>query len=246
MSLWGILPSPLVFGGNPTRLSGDAWSSALLTNDEVLAVNQDAAGTHAKRIAQQGSTEVWARDLLGGRKAVALFNRGTDDATVSVTFSQLGISETPEVRDLWNRQDVAGTTTGISANVPHEGALMYTLSPPGGTGGDGGVAGGSSAGGNGGGGAGGTTAVGGASGASGSTGVAGALSAAGSAGAAGLGAAAGSTAAGGGGASGAAASGTNSGCSCSMQASASAAALPWFGCALLLLSARRKRQRRPT
>jgi alpha-galactosidase len=247
MSLWGILPSPLVFGGNPTRLSGDAWSSALLTNDEVLAVNQDAAGTHAKRIAQQGSTEVWARDLLGGRKAVALFNRGTDDATVSVTFSQLGISETPEVRDVWNRQDVTGMTTGISANVPHEGALMYTLSPPGGAGGDGGVAGGASAGGNAGGGAGGTTAVGGASAASGSTGVPGALSVAGSAGAAGLGAAglgaaAGSTAASGGGASGAAASGTNSGCSCSMQATSSAAALPWFGCALLLLSARRKRQ----
>jgi alpha-galactosidase len=248
MSLWGILPSPLVFGGNPTRLSGDAWSIALLTNDEVLAVNQDAAGTHAKRIAQQGSTEVWARDLLGGRKAVALFNRGTDDATVSVSFSQLGISETPEVRDLWNRQDVTGMTTGISANVPHEGALMYTLSPPGGAGGDGGVAGGASAGGNGGGGAGGTTAVGGASGASGSTGVAGALSAAGSAGAAGSGATAGSSATGvsGGGAPGAAASGTNSGCSCSMQARSSAAALPWFGYALLLLCARRKRQRRPT
>jgi len=246
MSLWGILPSPLVFGGNPTRLSGDAWSIALLTNDEVLAVNQDAAGTHAKRIAQQGSTEVWARDLLGGRKAVALFNRGTDDATVSVSFSQLGISETPEVRDLWNRQDVTGMTTGISANVPHEGALMYTLSPPGGAG-DGGVAGGASAGGNGGGGAGGTTAVGGASGASGSTGVAGALSAAGSAGAAGSGATAGSSATGvsGGGAPGAAASGTNSGCSCSM-ASASATASPWFGYALLLLCARRKRQRRPT
>src|SRR5450432_1122268 len=244
MSLWGILPSPLVFGGNPTRLSGDSWSTALLTNDEVLAVNQDAAGTHAKRITQQGNTEVWERDLLGGRKAVALFNRDTQDATVSVTFSQLGISEIPEVRDLWNRQSVTGMTTGISANVPHEGALMYTLSPPGGSAGNSGV-GGAGAIGNGGAGAGGTTAAGGAFGMSGSTGAAGALSAPGSAGANGSGAAAGSgmTAGGelGGGSSGAA-PGTSSGCSCSIQRSAGAAAAPCMAYALLLLCAQRRKQ----
>ena len=84
-------------------------------------MNQDALGTHAKRIVQQGTTEVWARDLSGGRKAVALFNRGTADATVSVTFAQLGVSGTPAVRDLWNRADVTGMTTGISAKVPYSG-----------------------------------------------------------------------------------------------------------------------------
>ena len=52
-------------------------------------------GTHAKRIVEQGTTEVWARDLSGGRKAVALFNRGTQDATVAVTFAQLGVTGTP-------------------------------------------------------------------------------------------------------------------------------------------------------
>jgi MYXO-CTERM domain-containing protein len=132
MSLWAIMPSPLVFGGNPARLSNDAWSLALLTNEEVLAVNQDSAGTHARRIAQQGTTEVWARDLTGGRKAVALFNRGTQDASVSVTFAQLGTSGTPVVRDLWRRADVTGMTTGITVAVPHDSALMYTLVPPGG------------------------------------------------------------------------------------------------------------------
>ncbi len=135
MSLWGIVPSPLVFGGNPTKLSADAWTLALLTNDEVLAVNQDAAGTHAKRVVQQGTTEVWSRDLAGGRKAVALFNRGTQDATVSATFAQLGITGTPAVRDLWHRADVTGMTTGLSVTVPYNGALMYVLSPATGAGG---------------------------------------------------------------------------------------------------------------
>jgi len=141
MSLWAIMPSPLMFGGMMTKLSTDSWTLALLTNEEVLAVNQDALGSRGKRVAQQGSTEVWAKDLSGGRKAVALFNRDTQDATVSVTFAQLGISGTLAVRDLWHRADVTGMTTGISVNVPHEGALMYTVSPPAGTGGAGGAAG---------------------------------------------------------------------------------------------------------
>ncbi|HVV48502.1 MAG TPA: putative Ig domain-containing protein, partial [Polyangia bacterium] len=143
LSLWSILPSPLIFGGNVQSLTSDAttgpWTTALLTNPEVLAVNQDALGTHAKRISQQSSTEVWARDLGGGRKAVALFNNGTADATVSVTFSQLGVTGTPAVRDLWQRADVTGMTTGISVSVPYGAAALYTLSPKSaGTGGSGG------------------------------------------------------------------------------------------------------------
>jgi alpha-galactosidase len=136
MSLWSIIPSPLILGGNVASLSSDSWTLALLTNEEVMAVNQDTSGTHGKRIAQQGSTEVWTRDLSGGRKAVALFNRGSQDATVSATFAQLGVTGTPVIRDVWNRADVTGMATGLSVTVPYSGALMYTLSPSGaGTGG---------------------------------------------------------------------------------------------------------------
>ena len=246
MSLWGILPSPLMFGGNPTHLSGDAWSTALLTNDEVLAVNQDALGSHAKRIAQQGSTEVWARDLSGGRKALALFNRGTQDAMMSVDFSQLGITEPPAVRDLWNRRDVTGMTSGISVNVPHEGALMYTVSPPGSTVGDGGAggAGGAGTAGNGGaagGGSGGTIeGAGGSSpaGASGTVGSGGSSAVAGGQG--------GSPAAGGSGAAGGnfphSPSVPASGCACSAPRSAGGRTLPALLSALLLLALRRRRQ----
>jgi MYXO-CTERM domain-containing protein len=246
MSLWGILPSPLIFGGNPTHLSGDAWSTALLTNDEVLAVNQDSSGSHAKRIAQQGSTEVWARDLSGGRKALALFNRGTEDAMMSVDFSQLGITETPTVRDLWNRRDVTGMTTGISANVPHEGALMYTVSPPGSTVGDGGSggSGGMATAGNGG--AGGTAA--GAAGTS-PTGSSGSVGAGGSGAVAGsaTGGLSGSSAVGGSGAGGASpphsSATSDSGCSCSTPRSAGGPTLPILASTLLMLALRRRRQR---
>lgn len=151
MSLWGIMPSPLIFGGNPQSLSSDAWTLALLTNEELMAVNQDGGGTHAKRVVQQGTTEVWARDLSAGRKAVALFNRGTQDAMVSVSFSQLGVTGTPAVRDVWHRADVTGMTTGLSVNVPYSGALVYVLSTAstggGGAGGSAGAGGGAGQGG---------------------------------------------------------------------------------------------------
>ncbi len=162
MSLWSILPSPLIFGGNVPDLTTDAtgpFTIALLTNPEVLAVNQDASGTRAKRVSLQGNTEVWARAISGGRTAVALFNHGTADTTVSATFSQLSVTGTPVVRDLWQRTTVSGMTTGISVNVPDGGALLYLLSPPASeTGGAGGAGAGGSASG------GGATAAGGSSG----------------------------------------------------------------------------------
>jgi hypothetical protein len=242
MSLWSILPSPLIFGGNVQSLTTDAttgpWTLALLTNEEVLAVNQDSAGTHAKRIQQQGSTEVWARDLNGGRKAVALFNRGTQDATVSVTFAQLGVTGMPAVRDLWHRADVTGMTSTLSGSVPGSAALLYTLSPPAtmGTGGTGGGAGGQGgAGGSGAGGAGGTPGAGGAVGTGASGGAGGAATG-------------GTTGTGSGGRGGSAAGGTTGagsggGCGCDVAAQPHIR-LPWLlGCLALAVASTRRRPR---
>jgi alpha-galactosidase len=174
MSLWSILPSPLMFGGNVPALTSDAatgpWTLALLTNEEVLAVNQDTTSSRGKLVIKQGETQVWARDLSGGRKAVALFNRGPQDASVSATFAELGVSGTPVIRDLWQRADVTGMATGLTVTVPYNGALMYTLSPPPGQNGGAGGTGGVGTGGTGNGGA--DPAIGGAAGASGSGGAA--------------------------------------------------------------------------
>ena len=70
-----------------------------------------------------------AAQRCGGRKAVALFNRGSQNATVSVTFSELGMTGTPAVRDLWHHEDVPDMTTSLSASVPSNGAMMYVVSP---------------------------------------------------------------------------------------------------------------------
>jgi alpha-galactosidase len=134
MSFWALLPSPLIFGGNTVDLTADSttgpWTTALLTNEEVLAINQDSLGQRGTRIALSGSQEVWAKDLSGGRKAVGLFNHATADQVVSVSWSQLNFSGTPAVRDVWQRAASPASGAGLSATVPYGGALLVVLSPP--------------------------------------------------------------------------------------------------------------------
>lgn len=142
MTLWGIFPSPLMFGGNPSRLSTDAWTVALMTNPEMVAINQDPSGSHAKQLSATTNAQVWSRALSGGRVAVALINRASTDATLSATFAQLGVTGTPSIRDVWQRKDVAASGTSLSASVVANSGALFVVSPPGtGTGGTSGAGG---------------------------------------------------------------------------------------------------------
>jgi hypothetical protein len=130
MSLWGILPSPLIFGGNVPMLASDPWTTALLTNEEVIAVNQDSAGKEAALLSQSATQQIWSRDLSSGRKAVGFFNSGTQDATMAVTFAALGISPQSTVRDTWHRTGLTVTGAGPSVDVPYESAALLVITPP--------------------------------------------------------------------------------------------------------------------
>jgi alpha-galactosidase len=145
MSLWSVLPSPLIFGGNETKLSGDTFTLSLLTNEEVIAVDQDIDGNKGKRISNANNQQIWTKDLSGGRKAVAFFNRGGADVAMSATLTQLGVTAPVTARDLWQRKDLAAPTTSINVTVPYKGAALILLSPPassnGGAGGAGGAGG---------------------------------------------------------------------------------------------------------
>jgi MYXO-CTERM domain-containing protein len=129
----------------------DAFTHALLTNEEVLAVSQDALGERARRIALGGSREAWIKDLSDGGYAVGLFNRGQSDQAVSVTFGEIGISGRFVARQAWQRQDQGVLDSTVSAMVPNRGAVLVVLAPEtppdptGGAGGMGGAAGASGA-----------------------------------------------------------------------------------------------------
>ena len=112
LSLWCLLSSPLLIGCDLTQI--DPFTHALLTNDEMLDVNQDPLGRPAGRVATVGETEVWSRPLFDGTIAVGLFNRGRAAASVTAQWSDLGLRGKQPIRDLWQRKDLKVPPTGRS------------------------------------------------------------------------------------------------------------------------------------
>jgi alpha-galactosidase len=127
ISLWCLLASPLLIGCDLTRL--DEFTMNLLTNDEVLEVNQDPLGKQAIRVSQDGSREVWAKKMEDGSLAVGLFNRDEVAQTVTAKWSDLGVNGKMRVRDLWRQQDVGSFDGTFGAEVPRHGVVLVRLFP---------------------------------------------------------------------------------------------------------------------
>ncbi len=126
-SLWCLVAAPLIFSGDMTRL--DEFTLRLLTNDEVIAVDQDPLGKPGRRMFKEDDLEVWARDLEDGSKAVGLFNRGEMAAQVPAKWSDLGIQGRQIVRDLWRQKDVGQFESQFTASVPRHGVVLVRLRP---------------------------------------------------------------------------------------------------------------------
>ncbi len=127
VSLWCLLAAPLILSGDITRL--DDFTLGLLTNDEVIDVDQDPLGRPGRRISKAGDLEVWARALEDGSLAVGLFNRGPRPEKVSARFSDLGISGPREVRDLWRQKDLGRFDEAYTADVAPHGVVLIRLRP---------------------------------------------------------------------------------------------------------------------
>jgi alpha-galactosidase len=127
ISLWCLLASPLLIGCDMTKL--DDFTLGLLTNDEVLEVNQDPLGKQAARLVQNGSLEVWAKEMQDHSIAVGLFNRGRIERPVTVKWSDLGISGKQIVRDLWRQKDLGTFEKEFTAKVPRHGVVLIRVRP---------------------------------------------------------------------------------------------------------------------
>jgi hypothetical protein len=127
MSLWSIAQSPLMFGGD---LPGnDAFTLSLLTNDEVLAVDQHAA--HGAASAEAGDSIVWTADAAGtDAKFIAVFNVGDrEPVAIPVNWAALHMPETCVLRDLWDGTDFGAVHLGYTFHVPPHGSGLYKLTP---------------------------------------------------------------------------------------------------------------------
>ena len=126
MTLWALLAAPLL-AGNDLRAMSPAIA-AILTNTEVIAVDQDKEGKQGRRINQSGDQEIWARPLSGNQRAVALFNRGAEPAAITVHWSELGVKSTPSsARDLWAHKELHPPGQQYTATVPAHGVILLRL-----------------------------------------------------------------------------------------------------------------------
>lgn len=126
MSLWALLAAPFLIGCDLTKL--DPFTKALLTNHDVIEVDQDPRGRAATRRRKDGDTEIWARPLWDGTYAVGLFNRGLERAKVKVDWKDIapGLPASMPVRNLWQRKDL-GSMTSFSASIPAHGAVLIRV-----------------------------------------------------------------------------------------------------------------------
>ena len=114
----GVSSAPLLIGCDLTKL--DDFTLGLLTNDEVLAVDQDALGRQATRVAQNGGQEVWAKPLADGAWAVGLFNRDDQPAEVALDLAKLKLAGPQPIRDLWRKKNLPAAAR-LSAQIPAHG-----------------------------------------------------------------------------------------------------------------------------
>ena len=126
MSLWAMLAAPLLAGNDLRQMS--PATLAVLTNREVIAVDQDKDGKQGTRAWKSGEQEVWTRPLSGGARAVAFFNRAAQDAKVSVKWADIGVTRKSRLRDLWLHRDVEWPGPEYSVTIPAHGVVMLRVS----------------------------------------------------------------------------------------------------------------------
>jgi alpha-galactosidase len=128
-SLWALLAAPLIAGNDLRNMTPEIHD--ILTNKEVIAVDQDPLGRQGRRVWKDADLEVWGKQLQDGGRAVILLNRGSAEHEITVNWEQLGYPGhlSAEVRDLWSHRDLGKLTGKFSAPVAPHGVVMVTVRP---------------------------------------------------------------------------------------------------------------------
>jgi alpha-galactosidase len=128
-SLWAVLAAPLLAGNDLRDMKADTHD--ILSNKEVIAVDQDPLGRQGRRVRKDGELEVWAKQMQDGSRAVALLNRDTSEREIAVSWEDIGYPGhlSAAVRDLWQAKDLGQFTGKFSARVAPHAVVMVTVRP---------------------------------------------------------------------------------------------------------------------
>jgi len=127
ISLWSMLASPLLLGCDLTNM--DDFTLNLITNAEVIEVNQDPLGDQASLLERVGEQESWVKEMEDGSKVVGLFNRSFFDTEMTISWKKLGIGKYWRIRDLWRQRDIGRSNESFKAQVPRHGVVLMRLFP---------------------------------------------------------------------------------------------------------------------
>ncbi|KAK8935890.1 Alpha-galactosidase [Platanthera zijinensis] len=132
-SIWALMKAPLLIGCDVRNMTAETFE--ILSNKEVIAVNQDALGVQGRKVSVTGNnncSQVWAGPLTGKRAVVILWNRCSESVEITANWETIGLhaSTAVSVRDLWKHEDVADNVLGrIGAFVEPHDCKVYILSP---------------------------------------------------------------------------------------------------------------------
>jgi alpha-galactosidase len=125
ISLWSLLSSPLLIGCDMGHL--DSFTLSLLTNDEVLAIDQDALGKGAARYIKNDNYQIWVKELKDGSKAIGLFNMSDKYQTISLDKNDQALKGFNKFRDVWQQKYVVTTGKTFSAKVAPHGVMLVRI-----------------------------------------------------------------------------------------------------------------------
>jgi alpha-galactosidase len=126
---WALFAAPLMAGNDLRSMSAE--TREILTNPEVIAVDQDSLGMQGRKVRGNGPQQVWMKPLGDGSKAVILFNRGTEAGNIGVPWEDIGLAPGSKalVRDLWKKVDVGSFAGRYEAKVAPHDVVMVRITP---------------------------------------------------------------------------------------------------------------------
>ena len=117
-----MLSAPLLIGCDLTRL--DEFTLNLLTNDEVLALDQDPLGMQAKPVIKTDAIQVWVKGLEDGTKAIGIFNTSEDTKEFTLDMSRIRLNGSVTLRDLWRQKNLGAFENSFKATIPSHGVVL--------------------------------------------------------------------------------------------------------------------------
>jgi hypothetical protein len=126
ISLWSLLSAPLLIGCDLTKI--DDFTLGLLTNDEVLAIDQDALGKQAQPIVKTTDYQVWVKDLEDGNKAIGIFNTSEKYKAITLNRNENNLQAYNKIRDVWQQKDIVSSGTNYITTVAPHGVMLVKLS----------------------------------------------------------------------------------------------------------------------